>query len=106
MRQISKKEAAIVEFLANAAGVSLPLNNNQAVWVVNPQMKSIRADYCPNGCQVFSLVSRQFNDSDGVPVIATLLLTADQKFGELDFWKVDDTPLLHLPKSVTDLRKC
>lgn len=101
MRQIEPREAKIVEFLARSSGIQLTLPAPQLVWDVNPQMKSIRADCCPSGCRVSSVASHQFEDSDGVPIIATLLLTKDGKFGELDFWKVNDEPILGLPSLVS-----
>ena len=106
MRQIEPKEVELIEFLAKAAGVCLSLYEKQPVWVVNPQMKSLRADYCPKGCRVFALISYQFDDLDNVPVVVSLLLTKDKRFGELDFWKVDDTPLMALPHSTRDLFEC
>jgi len=105
MRQINRREAEIVDFLAKIAGVQLALPRRQLVWIVNPEMKSIRADDCPIGCRVRSVASCEFDDADGVPVIATLLLAEDGKFGELDFWKVNDEPLLSLPPYDRALRR-
>jgi len=97
MRQIEQREAKIIKFLARIGGVKITVPDHQLVWVVNPQMRSIRAKYCPRGYRVFSVASHQFDDNDGVPIIATLLLTEDGQFGELDFWKVNDEPILGLP---------
>lgn len=97
MRQIESREVEIIQFLARVAGVQLALPTHQLVWVVNPEMKSIRADYCQKEIRVHSVASCEFNDEDGVSIIATLFLTKDGKFGELDFWKVNDEPLIRLP---------
>lgn len=97
MRQIDPKEEGLIAFLAVAAGVQLYLSAGQRVWVVNPEMGSIRADYCVAGCRVRSVASHKFEDDDEVPIIATLLLTEDGRFGELDFWKVNDEPIINWP---------
>ena len=97
MRQIDSREAELVAFLARVGGVELSLSVKQRVWVVNPEMGSIRADYCPAGRRVCSIASYEFEDNDKVPIIATLLLTEDGRFGELDFWKVNDEPIISSP---------
>ena len=78
MRQIEPKEVELIEFLAKAAGVCLSLYEKQPVWVVNPQMKSLRADYCPKGCRVFALISYQFDDLDNVPVVVLARFLTDE----------------------------
>lgn len=105
MRKIEPRESKIIALLARASEVQLALPPHQLVWVVNPEMGSIRADYCPKGRRVHSLASGEFDDSDGVPVVVTLLLTNDGKFGELDFWKVNDELVLDLPASDSDFRQ-
>ncbi|MFC0257901.1 DUF6984 family protein [Achromobacter marplatensis] len=97
MRQIELREVEIIQLLARVAGVQFILPTHQLVWVVNPEMKSIRADYCQKDVRVYSVASCEFSDEDGVSIIATLLLTEDRRFGELDFWKVNDEPLIRLP---------
>ena len=97
MRQIDPRENRLIAFLARAGGVQLSLPDKQRVWVMNPEMGSIRADYCPAGCRVHSVASYQFEDEDEVPIIATLLLTENGRFGELDFWKVNDQPIISWP---------
>lgn len=97
MREIDPREKRLIAFLALAGGVQLSLPDKQRVWVVNPEMGSIRADYCPAGCRVRSVASYQFEDEDEVPIIATLLLTENGRFGELDFWKVNDQPIMSWP---------
>lgn len=97
MRQIKPREKRLIAFLAQAGGVQLSLPDKQRVWVVNPEMGSIRADYCPAGCRARSVASYQFEDEDEVPIIATLLLTENGRFGELDFWKVNDQPIINWP---------
>ncbi|MDP0930202.1 hypothetical protein Q0601_23770 [Paracoccus onubensis] len=104
MRRINPEELAIIEVLLKAGEIDLSVNEQQNVWVVNPEMGSIRSEYCPKGCRVHPVFSGEFDDRDGIPVIATLLLTEDGKFGELDFWKVNDEPLLELPKSHVDFK--
>lgn len=93
MREIDPREKRLIAFLALAGGVQLSLPDKQRVWVVNPEMGSIRADYCPAGCRVRSVASYQFEDEDEVPIIATLLLTENGRFGELDFGKSTINPL-------------
>lgn len=105
MRKIDPRESEIISLLARAGGIQLTWTPHQLVWVVNPEMRSIRADYCPKGRRVHSMASGEFDDSDGVPVIVTLLLTNDGKFGELDFWKVNDEPVLDLPASDSAFRQ-
>jgi len=39
----------------------------------------------------------QFIDSDGVDVLVTLNLDADGRPFELDVWKTDFNPLVHIP---------
>ncbi|RLQ87358.1 DUF6984 family protein [Notoacmeibacter ruber] len=97
MRQIDPKEKRLIAFLALAGGVQLSLPARQRVWVVNQEMGSIRADYCPAGCRVLSVASHEFEDDDEVPIIASLLLTEDGRFGELDFWKINDEPIISWP---------
>ncbi|MGS2744590.1 DUF6984 family protein [Halomonas sp. LS-001] len=97
MREIDPKEEGLIAFLALIGGVQLSLPAKQRVWVVNPGMGSIRADYCLAGCRVRSVASYEFEDDDGVPIVATLLLTEDGRFGELDFWKVNDGPITSWP---------
>ncbi len=97
MRQIDPREERLIAFLALVGGVQLSLPAKQRVWVVNPEMGSIRADYCPTGCRVRSVASYEFADYDEVPIIATLLLTENGRFGELDFWKVNDEPIISWP---------
>lgn len=97
MRQIEPREAKLIAFLSEIGGVQLGLPFEQLVWVVNPEMKSIRADYCPMGYRVRSVASYELKDDDGIPIIATLLLTEDGRFGELDFWKVNDEPVIGVP---------
>ncbi|WP_146119647.1 MULTISPECIES: DUF6984 family protein [Phyllobacteriaceae] len=99
MRQIESTEVELIAFLAQIGGVQLALPSKQLVWVVNPEMRSIRADYCPKGCRVRSVASYEFEDEDGVPIVTTLLLTEDGRFGELDFWKVNDEPIISLPSA-------
>ncbi|GEN22522.1 hypothetical protein HCU01_04710 [Halomonas cupida] len=97
MRKIEPAEEKLIAFLTRVGDVQLSLPAKQLVWVVNQEMRSIRADYCPVGCRVRSVASYEFEDDDGVPIIATLFLTDDGRFGELDFWKVNDEPVLRLP---------
>ena len=97
MRRIDPREEKIIAFLALIGGIRLSLPAKQRVWVVNPEMGSIRADYCPAGCRVRSVASYEFEDDDEVPVIATLLITENGLFGELDFWKVNDKPVISFP---------
>lgn len=99
MRQINPTESKLIAFLARAGDVQLSLSANQLVWVVNPEMGSIRADYCPPGRRVRSVASYEFEDKDEIPIVATLFLTEDGQFGELDFWKVNDEPIISLPNA-------
>lgn len=99
MRTINPKEVNLVAFLAQSAGIQLSLPTKQLVWVVNPEMGSIRADYCPTGRRVRSVASHEFEDHDGVPILVTLFITENGQFGELDFWKVNDEPIISLPSA-------
>lgn len=42
----------------------------------------------------------QFQDDDGVGVIATLNLDKDGRLFELDIWKVDFSPLVRIPDAI------
>ena len=97
MRQIELAEADLIRFLAQVGDIELAPLDRQLVWVINQEMGSIRADYCPKECRVHSVASYEFFDCDGVPIVATLLLTIDGRFGELDFWKVNDEPVICQP---------
>ena len=39
----------------------------------------------------------QFHDTDGVPVLATLVVDDQNQLYELDVWKVDFSPLRQIP---------
>lgn len=45
----------------------------------------------------------RFTDSDGVEVLATLYLDRQDRPFEMDVWKTNFSPLVHIPKS---LRAC
>jgi hypothetical protein len=97
MRQIDTREADLVAFLAKVGNVQLSLSPTQRVWVVNPAMGSIRADYCTIGCRVLPAGSHIFEDEDKISIVGTLFLTKDGRFGELDFWKVNDEAIIRPP---------
>lgn len=82
--------------IARALCACIPYNiklGNQDVWVVNPEMGSIRPAGCTIDKPVHPISLGDTKDRDGVFVLVTLLLTKNNEFGELDFWKVDDTPI-------------
>ncbi len=97
MRKIRPAEVNLISFLAKIGERQLILHPEQLVWDVNKEMKSIRADCCPKGYRVRSVAQYDFKDSDEVPIVATLFVAEDGHFGELDFWKVNDEPVLILP---------
>ncbi|MFK7970035.1 MAG: hypothetical protein AB8F95_06685 [Bacteroidia bacterium] len=43
-----------------------------------------------------------FNDSDGIPVIASLNLDLNGELFELDIWKVNHEPLLQFPTTFSE----
>lgn len=97
MRQIDPREIEVINFLARFGGIQFSLPSRQFVWVVNKEMGSIRADYCPAGHRVHAVTSYELKDKDEAPVVATLFVTEDGQFGELDFWKVNDEPIISWP---------
>lgn len=52
-----------------------------------------------------SLAACQFDDVDGTCVVATLYANHSGTPFELDIWKVDYTPLLHISDRLTALRE-
>ncbi|WEQ56850.1 hypothetical protein LV564_07215 [Komagataeibacter nataicola] len=93
MRKINEYEIFIARKLYSCIGINVGIDCNQKVWVVNHEMGSIRADYCPINCPLYSIAVCETKDNDGIPVVVTLLINKDKKFGELDFWKVNDEPI-------------
>lgn len=104
MRQIKDAERQIIDALSKAAGLSIVPASEQEVWVVNPYMGSIRSSSCPKGRRVKSVASCEYSDADGTPIFVTLLLAEDGTFGELDFWKVTDQPIVGDLPAVTALK--
>lgn len=97
MRQISQNEYEIINFLSRMAGIDLKLPRDLQVWIVNEQMGSIRANDCPINRPLKVASYHEFADVDNISIVATLLITQDIKFGELDFWKVNDEPIIKQP---------
>lgn len=93
MRSIKDYERRIAEKLALCLSYRVKIKKDQEVWVVNPEMGSIRASYCSVTCPVYAVSNCEASDKDSVPVVITLLLNRYNKFGELDFWKVNDNPV-------------
>lgn len=93
MRIINNCELHFCKILYSAIPMSMDVSSNQFVWVVNQEMGSIRADYCTIYSPVHAVSTCETKDIDETPVVITLLLTKKNKFGELDFWKVNDEPI-------------
>ncbi len=51
-----------------------------------------------NNLKIIPISEYQFNDKDGVPVLATLYSYSDGRLYELDIWKADFSPLLAYPE--------
>lgn len=94
MRKIQVTELQIIKTLSKVADLNVDISFDQSVWEINPTMGAIRSCSCPKGVRVKPVSYCEYTDTDGVPVIITLLLASDGTFGELDFWKVTDQPVV------------
>ena len=97
MRQINENEINMIKFLSKMGNIDIDVSKSLQVSVVNKEMGSIRSEHCPSGCIVKPASHFEFLDLDGTPIVATLLLDNEGKFGELDFWKVNDQPMINFP---------
>lgn len=104
-RKATDGEARLLCFLGNAAQPKLSLS-----WMDGLQVE----DMSDGGMGSLNLYVRgssssdrefkqclsvcQFNDRDGVPVIASLYAEKNGQPFELDVWKVDFSPLLEIPE--------
>ncbi|OSQ49004.1 DUF6984 family protein [Thalassospira alkalitolerans] len=104
MRQIKESEKRIIEALSKVANISIDIITGQKVWEINPEMGSIRSKSCRKEQPVKAISTCEYTDTDGTPVVVTLLLTEDGFFGELDFWKVTDEPIIGDHPSISSLK--
>ena len=104
MRRIKARELRLIRRLSEVVGIDVAIPTEHHVWVVNLEMGSIRSKECSKEVRVHSVASCEFDDSDGTPVVVSLLLAENNKFGELDFWKVTDEPILDHPIHLDALR--
>lgn len=93
MRLINEYELQFCKILYSCISVKVGVDRNQTVWIINPEMGSVRSIKCNKKSKVYAVSQCETRDIDGTPVIVTLLLSSEKEFGELDFWKVDDSPI-------------
>jgi hypothetical protein len=103
MRALNSIETMLIEFLSSPLKIKI-IYEDLTVFNVFPEHETIRNGELLNGESVFIVSQCEYEDSDGVVIVISLLLTQDDKFGELDFWKVNDEPILAFPENVTELR--
>ena len=98
MRKINLREIKTIRHMAALVGEELSIDDDLMVWEINPEMGSIRPNYCSRHQRVNIIATGELLDIDHTPIVITLFKTNDGKFGELDFWKVTDEPIIRHPQ--------
>ena len=107
-RELSERERELVTALLVRSGASTSLiatlNQARVLDLQDGGMGSIRFVHSADSRRDTAIAEAHFTDEDGVPVSIELNATADGRLFELDFWKVDFSPLRHYPQP-EDLRE-
>lgn len=94
-RKLTKKEKRLLIELVNRAGLCLPINWEKGLWATEINGVTGSLLLFPQGipekgrCLGKQVGECQFQDLDGVTVVATLYLDKNGNLFELDLWKED-----------------
>jgi hypothetical protein len=111
MRTIKKSEYDFLAIVFDSAGLNRDefalSRNSQVEEMADGEMGSLR--FCKANKDYHSkfgraIVQGEFADRDGVPVSFTVNVYQRDAIFELDLWKVDFSPLQHLPAAATEVR--
>jgi hypothetical protein len=103
MRVLRKEESDVLETLLGMVSCSTKPSFESELLAVDLKdgaMGSIRlTDKSDRARKMGSeLVTAHYIDEDGVPVVISVNLDEDGRLFEMDFWKVDFSPLKHYPR--------
>ena len=103
-RKCTKEEIRLIGFLAEKANFRLDDNWEENIWahpLTDKEVGSIGILYDKNenytSKESFEISSCKFNDTDGIDVVAYLLVDADDNLNELDIWKCDYSIIKKVP---------
>ena len=94
MRKINKNEKQLLEFLLKGE-IPIP---EYVIEMKDGNMGSISFDLKNSESRQGQIISAIYYDTDGVIVDIELTHDKNGNLFELDFWKVDFTPLIRYPK--------
>ena len=107
-RELSESERVLVTALLVRSGAStsssVTLNQARVLDLQDGGMGSIRFIHSGEARRDTAIAEAQYTDEDGVQVSIELNATTDGRLFELDFWKVDFSPLRRYPQP-EDLRE-
>lgn len=94
MRPITKQEKDLIEYLTNSSA-NIP---DQVRDLKDGNMGSITFDLGNNQLRIKQIATAKYLDEDGTLVDIELTIDNNGNLYELDFWKVDFSPLKSYPK--------
>ncbi|WP_404401306.1 DUF6984 family protein [Pelagibacterium halotolerans] len=103
IRRLNETEIMILSSFNKVPMCNFSYDTDQLISLINSDMGSIRSLHLRDDDLVYAFAQCQFHDEDRMAVVVTLLLDKNGRFGELDFWRVDDNPVRKFPSSPTDL---
>jgi hypothetical protein len=101
-RPLTQQERALIIALVPdqelTARIAATLDNALVVDMNDGGMGSIRFVKEGNRRRACSIATAEYIDEDGVPVTVEVNASADNELFEVDFWKVDFSPLRRYPR--------
>jgi len=106
-RKLNTKEYELLKYLLDfVEDYDFGIDNIKVVDMKDGGMGSllfVSSNHKKNRKMSESIIEKQFNDADGVPISVCVNIDEEKKLFELDIWRVDFNPVIRFPSRINVL---